>query len=143
MVKKILIVDDTRSWQIFHKDLIHQLYGDYFEVHFASSATDGLNIVRENLDSPFDVIITDLQMEFDYEPKLAGEWLVENVKNFYSYSSTHIIIVSGMYNIEHIAKQLNVECISKSILIRNTNLMKFMFEKLMPYLTQLFPPQVP
>ena len=137
MAKKILIVDDTRSWQIFHKDLIHQLYGDMFEFHFASSATEGYQVVVQNADEPFDVILTDLQMEFDYEPKLAGEWLVENIKNIYSYSSTHIIIVSGTYNIEHIAKQLNVECISKSILIRNHNLMKFMFEKLMPYLVHV------
>lgn len=91
----------------------------------------------QNADEPFDVILTDLQMEFDYEPKLAGEWLVENIKNIYTYKSTHIIIISGMYNIEHIAKQLNVECISKAILIRNHNLMKFMFEKLMPYLAHI------
>jgi CheY-like chemotaxis protein len=137
MAKKILIVDDTRSWQIFHKDLIHQLYGDMFEIHFASSATEGYQIVMKNADEPFDVILTDLQMEFDYEPKLAGEWFVENIKNIHSYSSTHIVIISGMYNVEHIAKQLNVECISKSILVRNHNLMKFMFEKLMPYLTMI------
>lgn len=137
MSKKILIVDDTRSWQIFHKDLIQQLYGDMFEFHYASSAREGYQLVLQNADSPFDIILTDLQMEFDYEPKLAGEWLVENIKNIYSYSSTHIVIISGMYNIETIAKQLNVECISKSILVRNHNLMKFMFEKLMPYLVHV------
>ena len=137
MAKKILIVDDSRSWQIFHKDLIHQLYGDMFEFYFASSATEGYQLVLLHQDSPFDVILTDLQMEFDYEPKLAGEWLVENIKNIYSYKSTHVVMISGMYNIEHIAKQLNVECISKSILVRNHNLMKFMFEKIMPYLTHV------
>ena len=76
-------------------------------------------------------------MESTYEPKLAGEWLVENIKNINEYSACKIIIVSAMYNIEHIAKNMQVECISKQLLIRNKLLMKFMFEKLMPYLNKL------
>ena len=137
MNKKILIVDDTKSWIMFHKELITQLYGKTFEIYVANSAFEGLSIIRHNTDNPFSVIITDLQMEIDYEPKTAGEWLIEQVKEISEYSSTKIIIVSAMYNIENIAKRLDVECISKTILIRNKLLMKFMFEKLMPYLDKL------
>ncbi len=137
MQKKILIVDDTRAWLFFHKEVIRQLYGNTFNVTYALSAAEALNLVRKNIDEPYDIIITDLQMESTYEPKLAGEWLVENIKNINEYSACKIIIVSAMYNIEHIAKNMQVECISKQLLIRNKLLMKFMFEKLMPYLDKL------
>lgn len=137
MSKRILIVDDTKSWLLFHKDVIQQLYGDLFEITFANSANEALSIVRHNTVNPFALILTDLQMEMDYEPKLAGEWLIDNIKNIYEYSSVPIVIISAMYNIEHIARGLNVECISKNLLINNKLLMKFMFEKLMPFLNKI------
>ena len=137
MDKRILIVDDTKAWRMFHIDLIEQLYGDTFEITVASSASEALNIIKHNTRTPFYIILTDLQMEPDYEPKLAGEWLVEQIKQIREYSSSKIIIVSAMYNIEYIAKKLEVECISKNILIGNKLLMKFMFEKLMPFLKNL------
>lgn len=137
MHKKILIVDDTKAWLLFHRELIHQLYGDLFEITTADSAAEALNIIKHNTDDHFALIITDLQMETDYEPALAGEWLVEHVKNIREYASVPIVIVSAMYNVEHIAKVLEVECISKTLLIRNKLLMKFMFEKLMPFLNNI------
>ena len=137
MDKRILIVDDTKAWRMFHIDLIKQLYGDTFEITVASSAAEALNMIKHNTRNPFYIILTDLQMESDYEPKLAGEWLVEQIKQIREYSFSKIIIVSAMYNIEYIAKKLEVECISKNILIGNKLLMKFMFEKLMPFLKNL------
>lgn len=137
MSKRILIVDDTKSWLLFHKDVIQQLYSDLFEITFANSANEALSIIRHNTANPFALILTDLQMEMDYEPKLAGEWLIENIRNIHEYSSVPIVIVSAMYNIEYIAKRLNVECISKNLLINNKLLMKFMFEKLMPFLNKI------
>ncbi len=137
MKKKILIVDDTKSWLAFHKDLILQLYPELFEITLANSAVEGLNIIKHNIESPFSLILTDLQMETDYEPKLAGEWLIEHIKNIPEYSRCNIVIISAMYNIEYIAKQLNAECISKNLLIHNKLLMKFMMEKLMPFLNKI------
>ena len=137
MYKRILIVDDTKAWRMFHIDLIEQLYGDTFEITVASSASEALNIIKHNTRTPFYIILTDLQMEPDYEPKLAGEWLVEQIKQIKEYSFSKIIIVSAMYNIEYIAKKLDVECISKNILIGNKLLMKFMFEKFMPFLKNI------
>lgn len=137
MKKKILIVDDTKSWLAFHKDIIQQLYPEMFEITLADSATEALKIVRHNIDNPFSLILTDLQMETIYEPELAGEWLVKHIKNINEYSRCNIVIISAMYNIEFIAKQLNVECISKNLLIHNKLLMKFMFEKLMPFLNNI------
>ena len=137
MYKKLLIVDDTKAWRMFHIELINQLYGETFDITVAASAAEALNIIKHNIEEPFSLIMTDLQMETDYEPKLAGEWLVEQIKRIREYSCSKIIIVSAMYNIENIAKKLDVECISKNLLIGNKLLMKFMFEKLMPFLKNL------
>ena len=137
MQKKILLVDDTKSWLVFHKEVIHSLYGDMFEIATADSASEALNIIRHNTENPFCLIISDLQMETVYESKLAGEWLVEHIKDMPSCSRTPIVLISAMYNIEHIAQNLGVECISKTLLIHNKLLMKFMFEKLMPFLSKI------
>ncbi len=137
MQKKILIVDDTRTWLFFHKEVISQLYNNIFDITPAISARDALNLINKNANNPYDIIITDLQMESSFEPKLAGEWLIEHIRNIKEYSTCKIIIISAMYNIEKIAENLNVECISKQLLIRNKLLIKYMFEKLMPFLNQL------
>ena len=135
-MNRILIVDDTKSWLLFHKEVITDLYKNYFEIIFAESAKEALNIIKHNMSNPFDIIITDLQMETDFEPKLAGEWLIENIQSSKEYKSSKIIIISAMYNIEIVAKKYNVECLSKNLLIRNKLLLKFMFEKIMPFLNK-------
>ena len=137
MTKKILITDDTSSWLKFHKELIEELYGIMFEVTTASSAFEALDIIKHNTENPFILILTDLQMETAYEPKLAGEWLIENIREIKEYKSVNIVIISAVYNIEQIAKSYGVECISKHLLIRNKLLMKFMLEKLMPFLNKI------
>ncbi len=137
MKVKILITDDTHTWLEFHKNLIRDLYGNIFEITTASSAKEAVEIIQKNSDNPFSIIISDLQMETDYEPKLAGEWLCERVKSMPAYSNSKIILISAMYNIEHIAQSLNVECIPKNRLVNNKLLMKFMLEKLMPFLSNI------
>ncbi len=137
MKKKILITDDTKMWLFFHKDIISQLYKDMFEISVCDSASGAMHLVHSHISNPFDIVITDLQMENIYEPKTAGEWLIENIKKINAYSATKIIIISAMSNIEYIAKSLNVECISKQRLVNNKLLLKYMFEKLMPYLKEI------
>ena len=137
MKVKILITDDTHTWLEFHKNLIRDLYGNIFEITTASSAKEAVEIIQKNSDNPFSIIISDLQMETDYEPKLAGEWLCERVKSMPAYSNSKIILISAMFNIELIAKQYKTECISKNMLVRNKLLLKFMFEKLMPSLSNI------
>lgn len=137
MGKKILVVDDTKTWLDFHTNLITEFYGDLFEVITAHSAKEALNIIMENAQSPFLMIISDLQMENDFEPQLAGEWLAEKIKSLSFCSQTQIVLISAMYNIEFIAAQLQVECIPKIRLVNNKLLLKFMFEKLMPFLNKI------
>lgn len=137
IIKRILIVDDTRTWLFFHKEIIRQLYGETFEVTVCTSAAKAMSLINKNMANPYNIIITDLQMENDYEPKTAGEWLIENTKRLNAYSTSSIIIISGMYNIEYIANTLNVECISKQRLVNNKLLIKYMFEKIMPHLKEI------
>lgn len=112
-MKKILIVDDIKGWRDFHYQVISDLFEDY-EILTAESARDAYNLVMENNEKPFDIIITDMQMENDFEPKYAGEWLIEQIKTFKNYSKTKIIIISATYNIQQIAEFYNVNYIRKS-----------------------------
>lgn len=113
---KILIADDMPAWREFHKNLLEEIFIEQkCEIHLAISARDGLEKLYENTQTPYNLVITDLQMEDEFRPKYAGEWLVKQIKNLPSYKKTRIIISSGAFNINHIADSLNVECIPKRI----------------------------
>lgn len=113
-MKKILIVDDIKGWRDFNSNVAIELLGGDIEIQTAESASKAYDLVLENNDAPFDIVLTDLQMEDDYAPKYAGEWLVEQINTLKSYSKTKIIMISASYNIRHIAETLGVECIPKS-----------------------------
>ena len=110
---KILVVDDIVGWQNYHIEILKNMFpnADFYR---ASSARESYDKLIEHNDSPFDVIITDMQMEADFEPKYAGEWFVEQIKTFSQYAKTKVVIISAAYNIEHIAKINNVLYIRKS-----------------------------
>lgn len=113
---KILVVDDMPAWREFHKNLLEEIFIEQEnKIHLASSAREGLEKLYESSKEPYDLIITDLQMEDDFRPKYAGEWLVEQIKNLPSYNKSRVIISSGAFNINHIAEGLGVECIPKRI----------------------------
>ena len=76
---------------------------------------------NKNHDSPYDLIISDLQMEEDFEPKYAGEWFIEQVRTFSKYFNTKIIICSGCYNIKQIAETLHTDYIPKRIAVSDIN----------------------
>lgn len=115
---KILIVDDVPGWVRFHKSNIEYLNIESPEIHTAQSANEALNKVEVEIDNPYDVIFTDLQMESNYLPKLAGEWLIEQIQMFKEYKNTRIVIVSATPSIERIAKRYNV-LFSPKFIIRN------------------------
>ena len=110
---KILIVDDVKGWRDYHSYIMNELF-ENANIQTAESARDGYDKLMENNDVPFDIILTDMQMENDFEPKYAGEWFIEQVKTFKNYSKTRIVIISAAYNIEIIAKTLNVDYIRKT-----------------------------
>ena len=113
-MKKILIVDDITGWIEFHTTVIHELFGNEIITDKAICATEAYNKLLENANSPYDIILTDLQMEDDYAPKLAGEWLVEQIKLLPKYYNTKIVIISASYNARMIADSLGVFCIPKT-----------------------------
>ncbi|HNW25328.1 MAG TPA: hypothetical protein PLG15_05355 [Candidatus Gastranaerophilaceae bacterium] len=127
--KKILIVDDSRGWIEYHKQTIQKLFGAQFALEEANCASGGYDMVYNNLNIPYALIISDLQMELDFEPKYAGEWLIEQVKNLKEYQSVPIIIISATYDIRNIASQLGVNCLPKSIAARDLMSYKLAIEE--------------
>ena len=109
---RILIVDDVQGWRDYHSKIMKEMFPES-DIYLAESARIGYDFLLHNTTNPFNIIISDLQMEEDFEPKYAGEWFVEQIKTFNAYSKSKIVIVSAAYNIKHIAETLNVEYISK------------------------------
>ncbi len=109
---KILIVDDIKGWRDYHSYIMNELF-ENAEIQTAESAREGYDKLLENNESPFDIIITDMQMESDFEPKYAGEWFIEQVKTFKNYKNTRIVIISAAYNIPAIAENYGVDYIRK------------------------------
>jgi len=114
---KILIVDDSKGWRDFHKKALYELFGEDTEIVTAESASDGYDKLLFHEKTPFDLIISDLQMESDFAPMTAGEWFVRQISNFSAYKNSKTVIISAMYNIEMTAELLGVDYVSKRTLI--------------------------
>lgn len=112
---KILIADDVPGWIRFHKNNIEYLNFEDVHIDAALSAYDALSKIEQELDSPYDVIFTDMQMESNFLPKLAGEWLIEQIQMLKEYKNTKIVIISASPDIERIAQKYNVEYLSKYV----------------------------
>ena len=134
-MKKILIVDDSPAWRIFHKNNIEEIFIEQsigtvdYKIDLAESGQRGYEFVMQNNDSPYDLIISDLQMEDRYYPKYAGEWFIEQVKTFGKYFNTKIVISSGCYNIKQISENLNVDYIPKRAAVTDINKYKEFISK--------------
>lgn len=130
--KKILIVDDSKGWLDYHKEALTKIYGDKFILETASSARDGYDKIYNNLNDPYALIITDLQMEWDFEPKHAGEWFVEQIQKMNEYNNVPIIIVSASYNVRSISNHLGVNCLPKVSAAKDINTYKLAMEEALP-----------
>ena len=118
-MKKVLIVDDVPGWVRFHKTNIEYLNMPDIQIDEAYSAKEAITKIESSIDNPYCAIFTDLQMESDFLPKLAGEWLVEQIKTYDKYyKNTKIVIISASPNIERIAQKYKVLYIPKTV-IRN------------------------
>ncbi len=113
---KILIVDDTLGWVKFHKNALNSILKGENTIDTACCAREGYDKIMQSQKTPYELIITDLQMENDFAPLTAGQWLVQQVFTYPNYN-TKILIVSAMYNIEYIADGLSVEYLSKRLLV--------------------------
>ncbi len=111
-MKRILIVDDSKNWLDYHSYAIKELFPDY-QIETAGSAHAGIAKITANIDNPYDIVITDLQMEIDFLPLYAGEWFVRELQMYKEYKNTRIIIVSATSSIKNVAQRYNVEYIPK------------------------------
>jgi len=135
MKKKVLIVDDTLSWLKFNENLVETFFPKMFDITTANSAWEARMTAVDNLDMPFDVVLTDLQMENYDGETLAGEWLIQQLRAFKEYNKTKFLIISGMSTIKNIAEKNNCAFISKPRLVSNNNALRMVFETFFPYLT--------
>src|SRR5574344_2626741 len=85
--EKILAVDDSEGWRSFHIQVLSDIFGGKYQVETASSAREGYDKVYNNMNNPYKLIISDLQMELDFEPDYAGEWFTKQVKMLTQYKN--------------------------------------------------------
>lgn len=123
-MRHFLVVDDSPSWIKFHCENLKDLYGENIEIDKAYSAKEGYDWVYNYVENPYDVIITDLSMEYDFAPQFAGEWLVEQIQLLKQYYKTKIIIVSGSMQIKNIAESFNVDFVPKALLANDKSIYK-------------------
>lgn len=116
-MKKILIVDDQAGWRNFNSQAVLEILGNDIELVIASTAQEAYNLLLENFSAPFDCIITDMQMEDDYAPKMAGEWLIEQAKEIPPYANSKIIIISASMQSRQIAESFGVDFLSKAVAV--------------------------
>lgn len=112
-MKRVLIVDDSPNWVRYHYGAVKEIFKDKVEIETASSAQQGVERLTSSIDKPYDIILTDMQMEPDYLPLYAGEWFIKQIKLFNEYKKTKIIIISAASNIKQIAENHDVLYIPK------------------------------
>lgn len=115
-MKKVLIVDDVPGWIRFHQNNINYLNIEGLVLDSANSAREGVSKIEASIDEPYDVIFTDLQMESDFLPKLAGEWFIEQIKTYDKYyKNSKVVIISASPNIKTIAERNGVLYLPKTV----------------------------
>lgn len=130
MDKKILIVDDSPDWVNSHLAMLDELYPESnISPDIKFCAKDAYEHVI-NSGITYDLIISDMEMERILGERFAGEWLIKNLKYRDECSSTKLLIISGAYDIEDIARRLNVDYIPKSSLLGNPLLLKYKIDEL-------------
>lgn len=127
-MKKFLVVDDSINWVRHHVfNIKYILNENNVKIITANSAKEAETILSYNIDEPFDFIFTDLQMETDFLPLNAGEWVIKQAQFYPEYKKTKIIIISASSNIDKIAQKYNVDFIPKRLCQTTAEYEKFIF----------------
>ena len=121
---KILVTDDSNGWIEYHTRALREILAEGTEIDIAKSAKEGLDKITLNIDKPYDIIFTDMQMESDFLPMYAGEWFVKQIKTYKEYKNSRIIIISAAPNIKKIAEKYNVEYLPKPMCQLRENYIK-------------------
>lgn len=112
---KILVVDDSPNWVRHHTNYLKYIFGEQVEISQAYCAKEADNFLSCNIDEPFDIIFTDMQMETDFLPLNAGEWLIKQIQFYPQYQNTNIVIVSASPIIEKLAEKYHTNYIPKRL----------------------------
>lgn len=115
---RFLAVDDSIQWLNFHKNNILAMLPDA-QVDFAMSGAQGWEKVLAQPDNYYDIILCDMQMEYITGEEFAGQWLIKRLTASGKCTKSKIAVVSAVFNIEEVAKNLGVDYISKSSLASN------------------------
>ena len=124
---KILVTDDSTGWIDYHVNVLNSLFDAETVIETAKSAKEGLEKITANIDEPYDIIFTDMQMESDFLPLYAGEWFIKQIKTYKEYENSRIIIISAAPNIKRIADKYNVEFLQKSMCQLKENYKNLLF----------------
>lgn len=112
-MKRILIVDDSHNWVRYHYTAVKEIFQENVEIDTAFSAQQGNEKITAAIDEPYDIILTDMQMEPDFIPLYAGEWFIKQIQFLNEYKNTKIFIISAASNIKQIAERYGVSYIPK------------------------------
>ena len=113
-MKRILIVDDSQKWIDFHTISLTKVFAvKEIEIETVLSAREGVEKLELFQDEPFDIILTDMQMEADFLPLMAGEWFIRQIQLFKEYKNSKIVIISAAPDIAQIAARYGVDYIPK------------------------------
>ena len=63
---KILITDDSTKWLLYHKSAIEEIFKNEVIIDLAHSAKEGVEKITLSINEPYDIIMTDMQMEPDF-----------------------------------------------------------------------------
>ncbi|MEI7474655.1 MAG: hypothetical protein WCK67_07730 [bacterium] len=117
-IYNILAVDDVEDWLIFYNKLLTNVFNEgEYKYSFEYSAKAGQNTALKQQN--YDLIISDLEMEHISDEVCAGEWMLSNLVNEEGFKNTKFIIISARYDIDRIAKNLNVDYIPKHLLLNS------------------------
>lgn len=129
---RFLIVDDSYDWMKYHYANIQKAMPEA-EIDTAMSGWEGLNKVLGKDANYYDVIFTDMQMEDVDDEDYAGTWLVKRLSSSGKCTKTKIVIISAVYNITEVAKNLNVDYLSKSSLVASTTAFEYKLKELLNF----------
>ena len=128
---KILRVEDTPQWIKFHTNLLNNYFeNNSCEIDFEMSARSGFNRIIENQETRYDLIISDLEMEEITEESYAGIWFIRNILKRKECKNSKILIISASFDINYVAKELNVDFIAKYALSNNPMILSYKLEEM-------------
>ncbi len=125
-MKNILIADDVQGWLAYNRKNLLEIYPDA-KIYAFESAKEAYDFAF-TFDGMINIVITDLQME--NMEKLAGEWLVENLKTIKSTALAKFFLISSCWDIKYIAERTGANgYLRKPSYINNPSMLEYMLKE--------------